>query len=1245
MGTKSNACLRFLAALTLGLPLLCASAQTQAARKPLPAYTQVGPQILNTPILPRTNQRTQAATRHQPMTPFERVIAPQMKLSMQKAATRTGSTNSQAKPNTHAHSSGTGGSNVNFPGFVSAPFVTIADDPLSASFNSVSGDFNNDGKMDVATIKIDGTISVILNPGTFANIATLSPITSNNNGNPGFLYISYVAVADMNGDGFPDLVGQDLENNAVVIWLGKGDGTFGPPSSYPFTLTGGASWTQGYGGSIVVGDFNGDGSIDVATVILVSNYVASASTTTVAEVTLVNDGTGHLVSQPEEDSTLSNFYVTEYGNSAVTYSAPGTPSGFVLMAVNEAVNPPYDGGGVSLIALTSNGDGTFAPAVDPVGPLAQDYTLSVDDSVVATNLTSTTGSAVTTDIVFQTGDGAIYDAPFTSGNPATASIIAGVNYQLFAFGGPYVPPVTMAPTPASLTSSSLNNQLTLNVADMNGDGLQDVILYSENGITIFPNAGAGVFTAAPIEMLAGTPGVQQPQPAPYDGSKYNSLLSVDYALNQVGYYQNLGATASVQAGQFTAAALATGANTDTNYVEFGTNIQVVATPDIDGDGIPEIIGLDIGNINSGATNVVVGFRNGALSGNESSNYTFKTALLGQTLNDISNGLDYVEPVTIQNALGTSVIVVVDGQGEGPYLITAGKDGVFGAPTQLPMGATPPACPVNFADVGDINGDGIQDIVFAYGGASVCGSADVPSGYYTLLGNADGTFQPATFTPLGTALYMVRLINFTGAPGVMDLVALDQHFGAAYGAILLPGKGDGTGAFDASRITTMFPGYIFSDIVAGDFNSDGKQDLTLLTEGQYDPAISDLIPNTSGVLLLAGHGDYTFGTPTLVAPGMFPQWGTYADFNGDGNPDLALAELYQTLIYENNDVPAVQILPNLGGGVFGNAITEFSSFTPDYNKEYFSTLYTFAGSFTNSGGPDLLMGTSFGSPTFVNRGVTALALTASSATPSQGAAETFTATISQVVSAGADETGSVVFSAGGTTLGTAQVSGGVATLTTTSLAVGADVVTATYAGDANHNTAAATITVTVAALTPNFTLTATAPTLYLTQGASGSVLLAVTGNSTFSGSVALTCTGAPAESTCTASPTAVTLATGQATGITVVVSTTPPNNSYTATGRQNNFPLTGELGATTFAGLVLMMWPGRRRLPRLVTLLAIAAIALGSAATLTGCSGSGSGSKTNLYPGTAAGSYTLTVTGVSGSITQTQTIALTVTAAQ
>ena len=1235
MGTKSPASRFWMAALALGLLFVTVPGLAQTSSKPpLSSIVPAGTTVLLTPATP-PRRTVPAASR--PMTPFERVIAPHLTELMRQSAV---SKSARARPHARPAASGVNGSSVNFPGFTSVPFLTINDGDTTSIANAVSGDFNHDGLMDVATINLDGTINVILNPGTFANIQSLAPITSNNDGNPGQLYIMYATVADMNGDGFPDLIGQDIENNAVVVWLGKGNGAFGPPTSYPVTLKDGAQWYfNAGGGSILVGDFNEDGSPDVATLTYDPVYKMGASTTIVTELTLLNNGKGVLIPAAETDSTFQDYYFSQFGDASITTADGVTPSGLAFLINDQSTNPPYANGGSSIVTMASNGDGTFAKAIEPTSPLVQDNSLSTDSSVVSTNLSSSTGNqTATTDIVFITGDGAVYDAPFTSGNPTQANVLVGVNTELFAFGDVFVPPVTAPPTPPSLISTPLPSELTLNVADMNGDGLQDLIVYTFGGVTIFPNAGNGIFTAAPTQMAGATAFVQQPQPAAYDSGKYNSLVNVDFALGQVGYFQNLGAEASVQAGQFVAAPLITGTNTTGNIETFGTNLEVVATADIDGDGIPDLIGLDVSNIANGPADVVVGFRNGSLAGNQSSNYTFKTAITGQSLYNISNGLEFVEPVVISNAIGTSIILVT--RAAGPFIATAGKDGVFGAPAALDLGGSF-NCSVNFADVGDVNGDGIPDIVFAYGGDGACGGSGTPSGFITLLGNADGTFKPGIFSPLGKALYQVKLINFSGKAGNLDIAALDQSFlSGAMGAFVVPNKGDGSGTFDLTKASEPVNNYIISDIVPGDYNSDGKQDLTLLTEGQYSSSTSTIVPNTSGVLLLPGNGDYTFGTPTLVNPGQYAQWGSYADFNADGNPDLALSEFYNIFI-EQTSTPRVVILPNLGGGAFGDPITEFSSFTQANTQGAFSSDYTFTGNFTNSGGPDLLVAGVNGTAEFVNRGVTALALTASSSAPGQDTPVTFTAKISQAVSAGVDETGSVSFSANGTLLGASPVNDGVATFATSALAVGSNLITATYAGDANHNQATASLTVTVATVAPAFILTPPKAALSLAQGATGTVLVSVAGNSTFSGVVTLTCTGAPAEASCASSPESVTLAPGQSAGVSIVIATTPPNNTYQAKTTRTIPPITGTLGGLSLAGLLFLLLPSRRRFSRILALLAIAVVALASAATLTGCSGGGS---KNQYAGTVPGAYSLTVTATSGGLTQTQAIALTVTAA-
>src|ERR1019366_2323977 len=74
---------------------------------------------------------------------------------------------------------------------------------------------------------------------------------------------SSLAVADVNGDGYPDLIVahascHDCSSGEVSVLLGKGDGTFQAPVSYS---------SGGYGAdSVAVADVNGDGHLDIVVV-------------------------------------------------------------------------------------------------------------------------------------------------------------------------------------------------------------------------------------------------------------------------------------------------------------------------------------------------------------------------------------------------------------------------------------------------------------------------------------------------------------------------------------------------------------------------------------------------------------------------------------------------------------------------------------------------------------------------------------------------------------------------------------------------------------------------------------------------------------------------------------------------------------------------------------------------------------------------------------------------------------------
>jgi len=164
---------------------------------------------------------------------------------------------------------------------------------------------------------------------------------------------------------------------------------------------------------------------------------------------------------------------------------------------------------------------------------------------------------------------------------------------------------------------------------------------------------------------------------------------------------------------------------------------------------------------------------------------------------------------------------------------------------------------------------------------------------------------------------------------------------------------------------------------------------------------------------------------------------------------------------------------------------------------------------------------------------------------------------------------------------------------------------------------------------------------VTAGQTATYNLSVTGTNGFSGSVNFTCSGAPSKSTCSVSPNPANITGTSAAALTVSVATQAASSIsikplYRPTLSADGYSLVGIV--STFALLLCFaLTPrakGRHSLGYAAGALAITMLTV----VFVGCGGSSSSSTT---PGTPAGQYTLTVSGASGSISQTMNLSLTV----
>jgi len=352
-------------------------------------------------------------------------------------------------------------------------------------------------------------------------------------------------------------------------------------------------------------------------------------------------------------------------------------------------------------------------------------------------------------------------------------------------------------------------------------------------------------------------------------------------------------------------------------------------------------------------------------------------------------------------------------------------------------------------VGDVNGDGKPDLVVSHRQDFV---GDYDGTITLLLGNGDGTFQsPVLFEGTGDTSVALKDVNGDGKLDIVATLSCSRGICNREGSVtVLLGNGDGT--FQQS-MSYDSGGKGPASMALADLNGDGKLDLVVTNS--YGAS------SVAGVLL--GNGDGTF--QHVVTHGLGGAGTTsiaVADVNGDGKADLLVI---------NNNESTLGILLGNGNGAFHPEIL--------YNLVVNGPHAVRAADVDRNGSPDLLIANGTGCCP-VNAGTVSVLITstsltstalASSSNPSvYGQKVSWTATVTS--SGSVRPTGKVQFTWSGNTIGSATLNSvGVATLTKSNLNADTYPLTAVYVGDAaNLGSTSAVLNQVVLEATSSDTLT-------------------------------------------------------------------------------------------------------------------------------------------------------------------------------
>ncbi len=683
-----------------------------------------------------------------------------------------------------------------------------ADIPTATTPDAIAtSDFNGDGNPDLAVVNHDdGTVSIFFGSPDGSLIKSADYVVGTGP--------IAIAVGDFNGDGKPDLavVNQNCvtlcEPGYVSVLLNLGNGIF--QTSLPY-----ATGTDPV--SIVAGDFNGDGKIDLAVASAITRGQPVPGTVSV----LLNNGDGTFRSRADYPAGSGVGDLT-----TVDFSGTGRLS----LAVTNFVSL----NGINAVTILHNrGDGTFqAPVSYPTGQgprwvVSADFNHDGNPDLAVANSADNTVSillgrrdgtfASKVDYSVAPGPNEMVVGDFSGSHQLDLAVTAStsdrgggaVSLLLGKGDGTFQNAVSYGTgnDPFAVVAADFNRDGRLDLAFINGD-VNRVSVLLGNGNGTFPSHTDYPCGNAPIAVAVGD----------FNGDGLLDIVVVNSGDNTVSIFLGRPNGSFVSSGTY----------------PVGLNPSSVAIGDFKGDHR-----LDLAVTNSGDNTVSILLNHGDGTFVLSDTYAVGIDPSSVAVADF-NG-DGKPDLVVANA-GDNTVSILLNRGDGRFQTVASY-------TTGPAPASVIAA--------DWNGDGKPDLAVADGGAPLNGLG--PGLVSVLLNHGDGTFANTIDYETGPYPISVVAADFNG-DGKLDL-ALATNLDI-YGRVsILNGNGDGT--FQSN--VDYEGGFGIYSLVAADFNWDGKPDL----------AVASNLNDTMFLLTQSGGGAFrsqgTYGTsrePVAVAAGRF-----------------------------------------------------------------------------------------------------------------------------------------------------------------------------------------------------------------------------------------------------------------------------------------------------------------------------------------------------------------------------------------